>query len=673
MGGKFGIGGRLVLAALLAGTLLFAATGTVSADPQAWTISIGNASPSTSPEGDSQGANSMTFPVTVTGPSATPDAINVSYTSSEGSTPAFSIPAGTASGTTLNMPVPINGDTTPADNRTMTVTLTGRDVCDRHDRLGRGRRGSGTGTIIDDDWRITGLASSPANATVSESGGATIDFQVTLNADAPTTHAIKVDYALADGSGAAGAKFGTDYKVTQPAAGKQSDTLTFTPGTNIVDVKVQGINDSVYGYDKTFTMTISNPQGASFAGGATTSEAGTITESSTPPVVAISSSCGTVSAGNVATIPLRTSYASPIPATLTWTTANGTAVAGDYNGGTGTATVPAGSRDGSITIQTNETSAARKPNVHGHALEPAADDDPQRWRDDDLHDHPAAERRRRHAAVAAVQQPGADPTARGRWLAGHGAGHRHAQSAGDPAVVARSRGRAVADAARNGDGAGRFHQPLRARCTGTPGNSAAKTINVQVNPATGTGNTPLTFTIAFQTTTAVFVSAASTVTITVVPPASPPALTVADASALESAGSIPAVVSLAPSPTSSVTVQYATADGTAKAGTDYTSVNGALTFAAGQTSKTVLVPINNDTKVNGARSFTFTLSSPTNATIGDATATLTIRDDDGAPPPPPVVRPSPPQKTPTAVPTAQPPPPKSDGERASSTSCSCRC
>ena len=39
-------------------------------------------------------------------------------------------------------------------------------------------------------------------------------------------------------------------------------------------MKVQGINDGVYGYDKTFTMTISNPQGASFAANATTSETG---------------------------------------------------------------------------------------------------------------------------------------------------------------------------------------------------------------------------------------------------------------------------------------------------------------------------------------------------------------------------------------------------------------
>ena len=652
MGGKFGIGGRLVLAALLAGTLLFAATGTVNADPQAWTISIGIASPSTSPEGDSQGANSMTFPVTVTGPSATPDAINVSYTSSEGSTPAFSIPASTASGTTLNMQVPINGNTTPADDRTMTVTLTGGTFAtDTTDSVAVGTA-SGTGTIVDDDWRITGLASSPANPTVSEAGGATIDFQVSLNAAAPATHAIKVDYTLADGSGAAGAKFGTDYKVTQPAAGKQSDTLTFAPGATTVDVKVQGINDGVYGYDKTFTMTISNPKGASFSGGATTSETGTIAESSSPPIIGFPTACGTVTGGNVVTIPLQTTFASPIPATVTWTTADQSTIAGDYNGGTGTATVPAGSRNGSITIQTNEnpppgsrtfTVTLSNPQqtkiLSGGGSTTCTINQPQSAGTDKIptlqltNPAPVAQPVAGSPSIQVpitvtlnppVIQPSSPTAVNVHWQTVAGT----ATSPGDYT-----------------DASGDLHWDA--------GKFSTQTFNVQVNPATATANTPKTFTITFQTTTAAYIGA-NVVTVTVVPPASPPVISAADASALESVGSIPVVVSLAPSPTGSVTVHYATADGSAKAGTDYTSVSGTLTFAAGQTSKTVLVPINNDTKLNGARSFTFTLSTPVNATIGDAIATLTILDDDAPAPAPPVVKQSPPQPKPTPLPTPQP-------------------
>ena len=43
-----------------------------------------------------------------------------------------------------------------------------------------------------------------------------------------------------------------------------------------------------------------------------------------------------------------------------------------------------------------------------------------------------------------------------------------------------------------------------------------------------------------------------------------------------------------------LTVDYATADGTAIAGQDYTSTSGTLTFSAGETSKTIQIPILDD-------------------------------------------------------------------------------
>ncbi len=665
MGGRFGLGGRMVFAALVAGVLLFAATGTVSADgPQAWTISIGPASPPSSPEGDSAGANSLTFPLTLTGPAAaTPAAIDLTYTSSEGTVPQLVIPGGTAAGT-FNLQVPINGNLTAQDDRTMTVALTAVafDASDTNgDTITVASPSSATGTIVDDDWRIASLTSSPSPASATEAGG-TIDFKIGLvdpsgaTVNAPPTHAIKVNYALTDGSGATGAKFGTDYKVTQPTNGAQSGTLTFAPGTSVVDVKVQGINDNVYGYDKTFTLTISSPQGASFAANATTSETGTITEASAAPLIGISSSCGTVTGGGVATIPLRTSYASPIPATVTWTTSNGSAISGDYNGGTGTATVPAGSRDGSITIQTNEnpppgnrtftvtiSSPQHTAIVSGENTTTCTISQPQNVGSDTL---PSLQ----FSNPAPILQP----------PAGGQAVTVPIKITLNPPVVQPSKATAVDVQWQTQDGtatAPANYTTASGSLHWDAGTFNTQTINVQVNPATGTSNTPLTFTIAFQTVTAVFVGSSSA-TVTVVPPASPPVVSVADASALESAGSIPAVVSLVPAASGPVTVQYTTADGSAKAGSDYTSVSGSLTLAAGQTSKTVLVPIANNTANDGNRSFSFKISSPTNATLGDATATLTIRDDDVAPAPPPVVTqnqgPSPQQKNPTPLPQKQP-------------------
>ena len=80
-----------------------------------------------------------------------------------------------------------------------------------------------------------------------------------------------------------------------------------------------------------------------------------------------------------------------------------------------------------------------------------------------------------------------------------------------------------------------------------------------------------------------------------------------------------------------VTVRWSTADGTAAAGRDYTAGNGSLTFGAGETGKTVSVSVTGDEVDEPDETFTVRLSSPSGATIGDGTATGTIRDDDDAP------------------------------------------
>ena len=80
-----------------------------------------------------------------------------------------------------------------------------------------------------------------------------------------------------------------------------------------------------------------------------------------------------------------------------------------------------------------------------------------------------------------------------------------------------------------------------------------------------------------------------------------------------------------------VTVNYASSNNTATAGSDYTAASGTVTIAAGETSATFNVPVSADTLDEASETATMTLSSPTNATISDATGTLTIVDDDTAP------------------------------------------
>src|SRR4029078_12303866 len=81
-----------------------------------------------------------------------------------------------------------------------------------------------------------------------------------------------------------------------------------------------------------------------------------------------------------------------------------------------------------------------------------------------------------------------------------------------------------------------------------------------------------------------------------------------------------------------VTVNYATSNGSATAGSDYTATSGTLTFGAGETSKTFTVPILNDTAVENPETVTLSLSSPTGgAALGtQSTATLMIISDDNS-------------------------------------------
>ena len=109
----------------------------------------------------------------------------------------------------------------------------------------------------------------------------------------------------------------------------------------------------------------------------------------------------------------------------------------------------------------------------------------------------------------------------------------------------------------------------------------------------------------------------------------PVAISVADAEVEEAAGAVLAFdVTLDRARHDEVTVDYATEDGTATAGEDYTATSGTLTFAVGETSKTVEVPILDDAHDEGNETMVLKLSNATGARIADAEATGTIENTD---------------------------------------------
>ena len=117
----------------------------------------------------------------------------------------------------------------------------------------------------------------------------------------------------------------------------------------------------------------------------------------------------------------------------------------------------------------------------------------------------------------------------------------------------------------------------------------------------------------------------------------PAALSVADADVEEGPdATLKFVVSLSRQRAVETKVDYATPDDpipddTATKGSDYTATSGTLTFAAGETSKTVSVPVLDDVHDEGAETLTLTLFNARGAVIADASATGTISNSDPMP------------------------------------------
>ena len=109
-----------------------------------------------------------------------------------------------------------------------------------------------------------------------------------------------------------------------------------------------------------------------------------------------------------------------------------------------------------------------------------------------------------------------------------------------------------------------------------------------------------------------------------------PTLSVADVQAYEGVDDhMTFYVSMDRAATERSWVKYATADGTAEAGSDYTAKSGELHFFPGEKVRWMIqVPIIDDTVEDDGETFTLTLSDPKGVTIGDGVATGTIRNSE---------------------------------------------
>ncbi len=121
------------------------------------------------------------------------------------------------------------------------------------------------------------------------------------------------------------------------------------------------------------------------------------------------------------------------------------------------------------------------------------------------------------------------------------------------------------------------------------------------------------------------------------PPVSNPKISIANASISEGDSGVKEMtftLSLDKTSSSVVSVDFATANGSAKAPDDYESKSGTLEFAAGEKSKNLKITVKGDEEAEGNEEFFINLSNPVNATLANAKATGEIIDDDSNPPNP---------------------------------------
>jgi hypothetical protein len=463
----------LVSTALCVLGVSIVSVGPAAADSVPW-ISIGDAAQVR----PASGTATLVFPVKLVHP--VQDQVSVSYNTADGtarSTNDYVATSGTltfAPGkTSASVTVTINGSTLHTGNRIFYVNLTNAIGVNNN------VHSQGTGTIVDptplDYVNIS-------NATTTQGSGTASTAVFTLSLTAPSANPVSVAYTTGNGSAVAGA----DYTYAH-------GTVTFPPGTTTETVSVPVASISIYQGQKYFYLNINNPVNAAVGSGqgeAVVYNSNHVAYVTADDVTVSEPKTGTTSAS----VPVHLGAAANFPVTVAYQTSNGSAVAGtDFQTSAGTITIPAGTVSVNVPVTINSSGVTSTKSFS-----------------------------------IGLNQPSAGATV---W-----------RSSANVTIV----GSSTYEQLQVGD------------------------VSV-VSPSSGTTNASFS-------------------------------------------------VTLSPPSASAVTVNYATADGTATAGTHYTAASGSVTFSAGQTSKTVNVAVKADTAQFSDTYFYLNLSGASGATIERSSA-----------------------------------------------------
>lgn len=445
------------------------------------------------------------------------------------------------------------------------------------------------------------LSIGDAAVTEGDSGTTNANFAVTLSA--ASTKTVTVRYATTDGT----ATTGGDYTAA-------SGTLTFLPGETSKTITVAITGDRTYEPDEAFSITLSNPSRATILTGT-----GTGTINNDDPLPSISLDSVSAAEGNSGTTSLLFTLSLSNPSyqaiSVSYATADGTATTGDgdYAAASGAVSFAPGETSKTITIVVNGDSTSEPDETFSVALT------------DPSHAHILA-----GAGTGTILNDDPLPSIS---LDSVAAAEGNSGTTAFVFTVSLSNPSSQAITVDFATGGG----------TATAGTDYVSTSGTLTIPA---GNLSGSFTVLvngdttdeFDETFDVVLSnpiggtvTAGTGTGTIRNDDASPSLSISGVSQVEGdSGTTTFVFQLSLSEASgkTVSVDYATADSSATAGSDYQAASGRVTFAPGETTATIGVLVNGDTVVEPDETFLVTLSGAVHATPTAGQAAATILNDD---------------------------------------------
>ncbi|MBX7187700.1 MAG: hypothetical protein K1Y01_21340 [Vicinamibacteria bacterium] len=572
------------------------AIGTIIDDDTA-TLAINDV---TVTEGNTGSVNAN-FSITLSTPSASTVQVLVSRASgtaisgvdfqSSGSV-VYSFTPGTTSRTVA---VPVYGDVIDEADETFSLILSSPVNASIADA-------QGFGTILDDDTSTIAID----DVTVTEGNVGTVNAVFSVTLSNPSASIVSVTAASAGGTAASG----VDFTATGPTV------LTFSPGSTVRTFGVPVKGDLVPEGGETFYVNLSGPVNASVLDA---QGIGTILDDDAPPA-AFSVSDASVSegylSGSTMVFTVRLSAPLGAPASVAYATANGTALSGsDYTPTSGTLSFAAGEVVklvtvpilGDATFEPNETFTVNLSAPSGATIADGT-------------------------GVGTILNDDLSTISVTNYAISEGTGAGTTNLAFTVVLSATSASTITVDyATANGSAAAGSDYTSTAGTLSFPPGAASLVVSVPVvRDAIVEPDETVLLNLSNATGATIFDSQG----VGTIQADDGLLVSIADKTTGEgNAGFTPIsfTVSLSSPAPGAVTVDYATADGTATAPGDYTAATGTVSFALGEQTKTVTVQVVGEALQEPYENFFVNLSNPTGgASIGDGQAQGTITNTDGA-------------------------------------------